>query len=155
MIRVESLQAITRSSFTLIETVLALFVIVSLAMMGSFEIRDYQSKNAEEQALKDFESCWENALNYSFLTNHEVEISGAKHQITFYYQGHRVSKVDLPETLEISHLTLRMNGDGGVQPKTIKFFSRRLQGFEKTYKYTVQMNWGVLNRHEKKGISLD
>lgn len=124
-------------------------------MMGSFEIRDYQSKNAEEQALKDFESCWENALNYSFLTNHEVEISGAKHQITFYYQGHRVSKVDLPETLEISHLTLRMNGDGGVQPKTIKFFSRRLQGFEKTYKYTVQMNWGVLNRHEKKGISLD
>ncbi|MFD1472951.1 competence type IV pilus minor pilin ComGD [Companilactobacillus mishanensis] len=126
--------------FTLVETVLTLFITCLLITIGTLQVKDYQQKTEEAMFFRRFEDDWQNILNSSFLTNKRCYVDFSEAKVIFSFDN-RTTTIEVPETLKGNSKHLEVHKSGETSPKTIYFDSTNSK---RRYKYTVQMDWGVL-----------
>jgi len=143
----------SRKAFTLLETVISLAIVCSLAAISIYNLKDYQARADEKQAIIWFKNTFKNTFNYCYLNDKGALIlldpkentiefsptagSGMKHQIR-----------KLPTTLKLgsnSHLRYTIYGSGQGGSMSLKFLSTLTH---KTYTYKIQMGWGEIIESE-------
>ncbi|MQS88920.1 hypothetical protein FHL04_03725 [Lactobacillus salsicarnum] len=122
------------------ETVLTLFITCLLITVGTLQVKNYQQKTEETMFLRQFEDDWQNTLNTSFLTHGRNEVDFSSESVSFL-SGKKNTVLKIPPTLRSTPKEINVNKTGEISPKTIYFNS---EDGKKKYKYTVQMDWGVL-----------
>lgn len=131
----------SHSAFALFETCLVLLIVSSLMIFTSVELRLYQDNIQEKIALKNFEETFKNAVNYSYLQKNFVSVLFYSQKVVFKSAQYNVS-IPLPSSLKVYSDHLMIHPLGVTSPKYLDFFSTK---FQQNYRYTVNMDWGVLD----------
>ncbi len=138
-----------RSAFTLLETVIGLFIICSLVTISSWNLKGYQAQVEEKQSIEWFKNTFKNTMNSCFLTKKVggLKIDKNKNQLMFSVPRpdgtHKVLKKTFPQNLEIisKKNDFDISNNGQISPLTIKFESKLTK---KIYAYKIQMGWGEI-----------
>lgn len=139
-----------RNGFTLLETVIGLTIFCALTLISLNNLKDYQARVEEKQALEWFKDTFKSAYNRAYLQNHASKlIIQDKNEIIYDVDkngknfGRHISR-KLPKTLTVSEnsfneYNIHAKGDSGSV--TIRFQSTLTH---KVYEYKIQMGWGEI-----------
>ena len=136
-----------RNGFTLLETVIVLAIFSLTMAVSLYNLRDYQAKVEEKQALEWFKNNFKNTFNYCFLYQRVEELQiNNYHKISFVsIDGHRKNHIlKLPKTLSVSASDNKkyfIYDSGQAPPITITFQSKLTH---REYIYKIQMGWGEI-----------
>lgn len=137
-----------RSSFTLVETVVAMAIMCGILLIPAINYHRQIAIQKEKIFLTEFRNNWNQQLKYSLLNNNTsivyFDVSQKKQFIRFVRYPHmKENDQYLPDTLKIINdkKVITIHQDGSVSPQTIAFKSRLNS---KVYKFKVQMEWGQL-----------
>nr|WP_269083226.1 type II secretion system protein [Companilactobacillus kimchiensis] len=142
----------SRSGFTLLETVISLAIFCTLAAVSIYNLKDYQAKVEERQAISWFKNTFTETLNYGYLNKRAAKFQWFTDSNTIKFisngslagQQKYYKKKKLPATLRINSNAAIDYGiaDSGVAPPmSIQFHSTLTN---KDYSYKVQFGWGEI-----------
>lgn len=142
---------IKQKAFTLLETTISLGIVCSLMIISIYNLKDYQARVEEHQALEWFKDSFKSAFDYSYLHGVATNLTITPNSIEFVANQKTASKKEyyfhkfqtLPKTLqaENSKITYTIFKSGQAAPITIKFDSKLTH---RQYVYKVQMGWGEI-----------
>lgn len=137
-----------RNGFTLLETVIVLAIFSLTMAVSLYNLRDYQAKVEEKQALEWFKNNFKNTFNYCYLngTSGFLNLEPENHAIRFQLMDHpgKHKKLILPKTLSVKESKLKryvIYLSGQAAPITITFQSKLTH---REYIYKIQMGWGEI-----------
>lgn len=137
-----------RNGFTLLETVIVLAIFSLTMAVSLYNLRDYQAKVEEKQALEWFKNNFKNTFNYCYLntTSGSFSINQEEHFILFQIRDRpgKFRKLYLPKTLVVNESRNHLYNvylSGQAAPITIEFDSTLTHH---KYIYKIQMGWGEI-----------
>jgi len=140
-----------RKAFTLLETVISLTIMCALVSLSVYNLKDYQARVEEKQAIEWFKNSFKSTFNYCYLHNRTAIFYWLpqKNSIQFDIlqpsgseKNYRVLK--LPKTLRVAsnsaiHYAISQHGQGSMM--SLKFHSELTH---KNYAYKIQFGWGEI-----------
>lgn len=147
-----------RTGFTLLEAVITLAVVCSMAFISIYGIKDYQKRIEEKQAIAWFKNTFKDAMNYRFLANQiaQLLIDDPKNELTFSYAkknqkptdvtSHR--KMRMPKYLHLTgnHADVYYIEPNGHNDSVHFAFYSDLT--HRTYDFKILMGWGEIIEHQ-------
>lgn len=142
---------VRKAGFTLLETTIALFIVCSMVVISTWNLKDYQAKVSEKETLTWFKDNFKSAMNYSYIHNRAAgfQVETTSKKLIFNFDKRNVGrapvkKITLPKTLTIVYKDsddYSINKLGDNQTFKIGFKSAIDQ---KTYNFVVLTNWGEI-----------
>lgn len=142
---------VKKPAFTLIETTISLGIVCSLMIISIYNLKNYQARVEEQQALEWFKDTFKSAFDYSYLHGVATNLTIAPDSIEFNADQRTTGKKNyrfhkfrmLPKALKAgnSKTTYTIFKSGQAAPITIKFKSSLTH---RSYSYKVQMGWGEI-----------
>lgn len=131
------------NGFTLLESMVTLFIVSLLIAVPALEIQGAKHNVEREQAVKTFITGFERAKKVATLSkrNANIKYYAGSNRIVVDQAGTSKLLVQLPSFIRVTGLTdsLRIANDGYVAPTTITFkdglWARKL---------SIQMMWGEI-----------
>jgi len=140
-----------RSGFTLLETVIGLAIVCAMALIATWNLKDYQINVEEKQAVEWFKNNFKTAFNYAYLNNNAatLNVNAESNRLVFTYNrnvGNRSIKLKrvFPKTLQIwsNETQYTISNDGRARGNVVIDFTSTKTGHK--YSYEIQMGWGEL-----------
>lgn len=129
-----------RKAFTLIETVLTLFVVSGLLLFTTTQINLYRQQTEERLFFQNFESNWHNLLNMSYLQQESFTLVLKEDRMTIITPS-KYLFTRFPRSIKAAPKSIRIDHELPIKPASINFYSHNKKLLRH---YTIQMNWGVL-----------
>jgi len=140
-----------RRAFTLLETVITLTIMCTLVAISIYNIKDYQARIEEKQALEWFKSTLKSSFNYCYLHNRTAILYWLPDENSIQFDILQPSgtkknyrKLKLPRTLRVAKkeaIHYAISQSGQAAPMSIKFHSELTK---KNYSYKIQFGWGEI-----------
>jgi len=140
-----------RTGFTLLETVISLAIICLLVIISITNLKDYQARVEEKQAIEWFKNNFKNTMNYSYLNKKSasMHLDSKENTIEFVATGISIERKYYKKRVLPDSLRLTQEGDvkylisksGQSAPITISFTSKLTK---KIYSYKIQLGWGEI-----------
>lgn len=143
-----------KGGFTLLETVIGLFIFCSLTLLSFNNIKNYQDIVEERQSLEWFKNTFKSVFNDAYINQHASRFMIENHnKIIFDITGNKKGETKeisrtLPSTLRFSENSkgeYRVSSTGEAPAATITIKSTLTN---KTYIYRVQLGWGEITEEK-------
>lgn len=135
----------------MLETTISLGIVCSLLIISLYNLKDYQARVEEYQALEWFKDTFKSAFDYSYLNGVATNMTIAPDTIEFNadqkaatkkeYYFHKFHKLPKSLTTGNNKITYTIFKSGQAAPITIEFKSVLTH---QKYTYKVQMGWGEI-----------